>query len=144
MFDRRRGFTLLELLVLLGLLGVVVLASIPHASAMRSALELRSAALRVASELTRARYGALAEGRAWWVRIVDESTLEVGPEGGATTRSRLPGQSRFVASTSGGDVRFQPNGWGENATFTIGRGAGRRSVVVNQRGRVEMRLEDAS
>ncbi len=144
MVDRRRGFTLLELLVLLGVLGIVALASAPHVAAMRSALELRAASLRVASEMTRARYGALAEGRTWWVRVVDATTLEVEPEGGDATRARLPGQTRFVASTSGGDVRFRPNGWGENATFTLGARGERRRVVVNQRGRIEVRPGDAS
>ena len=144
MVDRVRGVTLLELLVVLGLFAVLAGVAAPHVSGMTGALELRSGALRVASALTRARFAALAHGQAWWVRVVDESTFEVGPEGASASRTRLPGRVRFLGATSGGDVRFRPNGWADNATFTLGRDHDARSVVVNQRGRVTVRDGGAS
>ncbi len=139
MVEGTRGVTLLELLVLLGLLAVLAGAAAPYVATMMGGLELRSAALRVAGALTSARYASLADGRPWWVRVVDETTFEVGAEGADFARTRLPGRVRFLAATSGGHVRFRPTGWAENATFTLGSDEGQRRVVVNQRGRVSVR-----
>lgn len=139
MVDRMRGVTLLELLVVLGLFGVFAGAATPYFAAMRSGLEARSSALRVAGALTRARFGALAENHAWRVRVVGPSTLEVGREGAPPAVERLAGRARFLSFTSGGDVRFRPDGWAENATFTVVSGREVRRVVVNQRGRVSVR-----
>ena len=136
--DRTRGVTLLELLVF-GLLSLFAGAAVPQLSSMMGMLELRAGALRMASALTRARFAALAHGEPWWVRVVGPSAFEVGPEGIAPVRTQLPGNVRFVAVTSGGEVRFGPNGWAENATFTLGYAEHERSVVVNQRGRVRLR-----
>jgi len=143
MVDRARGVTLLELLVLLGLFSVLAGAAAPYASQMMGALELRAGALRVASGFSRARFAALAHGRPWRVRVVGPAAFEVGAEGEEPGRIALPGRVRFVGATSGGDVRFRPNGWAENATFTLGRGNEMRAVVVNQRGRVTVRAGDA-
>lgn len=139
MVDRRRGVTLLELLVLLGLFGVLAGAAVPYVSPMVRALEVRAGAIRVASALTRARVAALANGRPWSVRVVGPSTFEIGGEGAPAERTQLPASVRFLAVTSGGEVRFRPNGWAENATFTLGAEGEVRRVVVNQRGKVTVR-----
>jgi len=139
MVDRHRGFTLLELLVLLGLFGVLAGAASVYVSPMVRGLEVRTGAVRVASALTRARVAALADGRPWSVRVVGPSTLEIGEEGAPAQRTELPSRVRFLSVTSGGDVRFRPNGWAENATFTIGSEDEVRRVVVNQRGRISVR-----
>lgn len=137
--DRTRGVTLLELLALLAVLAVLVGTVAPHMRGMMGGLELRAGTLRLASALTRARYAALAHGRDWWVRVVDEASFESGPDGAGASRTRLPAGVRFVSATSGGEVRFRPNGWADNATFTLGRGPSERAVVVNQRGRITVR-----
>jgi len=142
--DRTRGVTLLELLVVLALLGAAAGVAAPHVYGMMERLEVRAGALRVASAFTRARLAALAHGRPWRVRIVDARTLTVGPDGAPARRVHLPGAVRFVGATSGGEVRFRPNGWAENATFTLGRGPRARSVVVNQRGRITVRSAGGS
>ncbi len=137
--DGQRGVTLLELLVLLGALGVVVGSATPWTAGLLRQLETRSGAVRVASALTRARYGALAEGRSWTVRVLDERTFEVGPLETRRERQALPQSVRFLDVNSGGDVRFSSGGGAENATFVIGNAVARRVVVVNQRGRVSVR-----
>lgn len=133
------GVTLLELLVALGLFGVLVGTAAPYVSTIRASLEVRSSALRVAAALRRARVAALSEGRAWSVRVVDGTSFDVGADGGGAARTRLAGRARFVSATSGGDVRFRPSGWAENATLVVGIEDDVRRVVVNQRGRVVIR-----
>lgn len=139
---RACGTTLLELLVVLGLIALVLAAVSPRMGDVLAAAELRSGALRLSSALTRARFAALAQGSPWLVRVVDERSFTVGSPAGVD-HIRLPGLVRIVATTSGGDVRFQPNGWAENATFTLEHHGRVRRVVVNQRGRVVVGAAEA-
>jgi hypothetical protein len=60
----------------------------------------------------------------------------VAPLGEERPAEPLPAGTFVAAATSGGDVRFSAAGLADNATFTLGAGALRRRVVVNQRGRV--------
>ena len=142
MLFRTRGTTLLELLVVLGLLSVVLGTVSPRLSEVLAGVELRSGAWRLSSALMRARFGALAHGNIWSVAVTDPSAFEVGSVAGVE-RISLPGRVRFLRATSGGEVRFRPNGGAENATFTLGHGARTRAVVVNQRGRVSVGGERA-
>ena len=139
LWSTEQGFTLLEVLVVLSILAILAGSAWPRVAALRQGLEVRSATLIVASLLTRARYAAMAKGRAWYVRVASPSTLEVGPVDGVLVPTTLPPGASVLGATSGGDVRFRPNGSAENATFRIGRDAVERWVVVNQRGRVSVR-----
>ena len=135
----RSGFTLLELVLVLALLAVMAGVAAPGLAAFQGGLELRSGAMRVASALLRARMGALADGAPWELRVIGPSSFEVGPEGSEPGQEILPGGVVFARVTSGGDVRFQPTGRADNATFTLARSGQEREVVVNQRGRISLR-----
>lgn len=139
-----RGVTLLELLVTLAVIGLMAGAAWPRLTAMGAGLELRAGIIRLASAFLRARTAALARGRAWEVRVVDDRTFVVGAVGEDGVRTELPPGVRFVRSTAGGVVRFSPSGGAGNATLVLAAGGLRRSVVVNQRGRVSVRAETPS
>jgi prepilin-type N-terminal cleavage/methylation domain-containing protein len=134
-----RGVTLLELLVTLAVIGLMAVAAWPRLTAMGAGLELRAGVMRLASAFLRARTAALARGRAWEVRVLDDRTFAVGAVGEAAVRTELPPGVRFVRSTAGGVVRFSPSGRAGNATLVLAASGLRRSVVVNQRGRVSVR-----
>jgi type II secretory pathway pseudopilin PulG len=135
---------LLEAVVVLGLAAVLSATVAPSISVMMGGLELRAAAVQLASALVRARVAALGEGRPWRVRVSDSrSSFEVGPLDGPLVAESLPGNVRFSRATSGGEVLLAPTGWAENATFTLERSGREREVVLNQRGRVTLRAEVA-
>ena len=144
MVDDVRGVTLLELVVLLGVLSILGGLASPKFAGALEGLELHSGALRVVAELRRARHGALAEGRVWALRRIDARTFSVGPQDGPQRTISLPARVRFTATTSGGEVLFRPGGWAENATFEVGLNGSFRAVVVNQRGRISLRRESGS
>lgn len=86
----RRGFSLLELAILLVIMGVVLAIAMPRwqASVDRHRTEL--AARRVASEIDLARTRAIQQGRAWVVQAQSSSeTLEIAAKGDASTASRI-------------------------------------------------------
>jgi len=136
-----RGVTLLDVLVTLGIAAVIAASAAPRVFDLLGGLELRAGAMRVSSAFVRARLAALSEARTWVVRTAGDHTIEIGPLDEEATREDLPGLVRFARATSGGEVRFAPSGWAENATFTVARGDRERAVTVNQRGRVTLREE---
>lgn len=131
-----RGASLVETVLVLAVTGIVAGAAWPHVGALLDVIELRSASVRLAAALARGRTAALAEGRAWRLRVDGLSRFVLAPLDGDAAPETLPGHTFFASTTSGGDVRFFPSGLADNATFTLGAGEARRRVVVNQRGRL--------
>ncbi len=135
----RAGFTLLELVAGLAVLGALVVASVLGASAALSGVRLRAACVQLFSAFVRAREAAMAEGRTWEVRRVTERVIAVGPSGAPPVEEALPEGTRLASATAGGRVRFAVSGTADNATFVLESGAAeQRRVVVNQRGRVTL------
>lgn len=130
------GWSLVELLIGFALLAIVAVAVAPTFSAALGGLHLRAAAVQLGAALVRGRAGALAEGRAWQLRVIDAAAYGLGPAGGEESREALPGGAAFASVTSGGTVRFAPSGTAENATFILTLAGLERRVVVNQRGRI--------
>jgi len=131
------GLTLLETVVVLALAATLCGAAAPYAAGVLAELELRDAAVRVAAALVRGRSAALRDGRTWVV-VAAGRTLSLGPVGDEGERETLPRRVEIAASTSGGEVRFSPNGMAENATFIVAVDGRSRRVIVNQRGRVTL------
>ncbi len=128
---------MVEVVLTLTFFAIVTAAAAPSIVAARTGVELRSAALGLVGAMVRARRGALAEGRSWQVRV-REYRVDLIPAGVGGSSELLAGGARLVAATSGGDVRFFPDGLAENATFTLELAGQRRSVIVNQRGRLRV------
>lgn len=134
----RAGFTLLELVAALAVLGATVAAVVLGASAALAGVRLRAASVQLFSAFVRAREAAMAEGRTWEVRRVSERVIAVGPSGATPVEEALPDGTRLASATAGGRVRFAVSGTADNATFVLEGGAEQRRVVVNQRGRVTL------
>ncbi|MEM1413096.1 MAG: GspH/FimT family pseudopilin [Pseudomonadota bacterium] len=61
--DRARGFTLLELLVTLTVMGLLMVTAVPAYRSFSQNLELRASAQRLASDFLYARHAAMDRGR---------------------------------------------------------------------------------
>ena len=130
------GLTVFELLVCLAVGGILAGLAAPQFAEMRADWELRTAGLRVVGELIRARASAPGARGGSAVRV-EEGGLSVRA-GVMHRRVALPA-GVDISLNSGGDVRFSPHGLAENATFRLRNRAGERLVVVNQRGRIQVR-----
>lgn len=132
---RHAGFTLLELLVVLAIIGLALSVVIPNFAAS-SATELRSAARMVAAGLRGAREEALSRQQPVALSLdLDAYTMGLDPggptaEGGPPAR-QLPDTLRyklFVARSElfgerSGRIRFFPDGSSTGGRVTLSTGA---------------------
>lgn len=130
-----KGFTLLELLVVLALFALALLVVPPMFSSGAPQVELKSTARVFASQLRRARSQAIArnaevtfeldvEGRRY--RLVGDGATGTVPEG--LTLSLVTAESERIGS-SRGSIRFYPDGSSTGGRITLGRGE--RSYLVD-------------
>ncbi len=141
--SRVLGFTLLELMMVVGLLGVVMAGSALVWPRFEAALRLDAAAHALAADLHDARVLAIASAaraRLTFVRGAASYRVERADEMGAfhpTAERVLPRGVRIADANSGGDLVFSARGNAENGTVVlVDRRGLHASVRLNQRGRV--------
>ncbi|HZP42897.1 MAG TPA: GspH/FimT family protein [Candidatus Binatia bacterium] len=134
-----QGFTLLESLVTVGLAAALAGLGLVRIPELASGLRLAGAARTLATTLRLARGRALAIGAPVEVRFdVAASAIEVVGAEPEPARRPLPGGVAFAAVPVRARIRFGGLGTAENGTVVLAAGGRRRSVVVNQRGRVRV------
>ena len=137
----RRGITLAELLLGLGLMSVLATMGAVQVPRFLAALRVPLAARRLATDLHVARATAVARNARARI-IFTTGGYRVRYERGdpRETHTALPDTVRIVAVPRSGTLRFWPTGTVDNGTIVLAATAGgRRAVVVNQRGRVSVR-----
>ncbi len=142
-FTQRAAFSLLELVVTLGVVGIMTGTAALVWPRVDAAMQLDSGLHQVAADLQAARTLAVASARR--VRMVftagaDRYWREQADDRGAYHRDLdrpLPRGIRVVAVNSGGSFVFSPRGQAENGTITLADRRGTaRALRLNQRGRI--------
>jgi Tfp pilus assembly protein FimT len=132
-----RGSTLLEALAGLALASTIAGLGVPRVVALAESAGLAGTSRVLATALRLARERALGGGvpvevrfdvaaRRWTVQVAGR-VLDAQALASPVTFAAVPARQRIV---------FGALGTADNATVTLAAGARRRSVVVNQRGRV--------
>jgi len=127
---RNKGFTLVELMVVLIILAALAALAAPSFSRTIVSARLRASAAEVRATFARARALAIAGGRERFV-VFDLKKGEYGLDNDAT-RSGFPEPVRLTGvrlageSMEGGDavVRFFPDGTAEEAEVSVASGDG--------------------
>jgi prepilin-type N-terminal cleavage/methylation domain-containing protein len=157
-FRNLRGFTLLELLLVIVLLGILGGLASLQVAPLLSRTRLDRGAKQVATDLQAVKMKAIAQNRSFRVTfrpdtrdyVVDKSengswqrhaldTHDPGANNDALVV--LPPGVNITAVNSGGDVTFVPRGYVDaGITITLGTATGveRKRVVVNLAGRVRI------
>jgi len=152
------GFTVVELVVILILLGILGNVAFLQLKPLLAQARLNSGARQVASDLQVVRMKAIAQNRRFRVTFQpDAGEYVVDRENGSSwsrlilhghTAEQVEGASlvlplgvSITAVNSGGDVIFVPRGHvdsGISITLTSLSGAGTKRVIVNLAGRVRI------
>jgi len=141
-FHRSRGFTFLELLAVLALLGIGVSGLLPAARRWRDRMAVVGAREEVVGLFHRARVVAVARGEATILLTAPEPRVELWSQGELLDASSLGQAHRVVLTLSRGvprvEIRFDPLGLGRVASQTLRfrRGEETTILVVSSLGRV--------
>jgi general secretion pathway protein H len=124
-----RGFTLIEMIVVLAILAVAVGLVMPLFGQRGSGVELAAAAARLRAAMTEARATAIAEGRPVVLR---------GDRAGGYW---LDGRHREFETDAGGRLRILTGGNAQIAFFPSGGSSGGRVVVQGPYSRREIAVD---
>ena len=129
------GFTLVEVLIVIVVMGFVLAIAAPRIGAIREGMELDAAAQQLAGDLGRARIEAIRRNQAVSLRKIGTGSYDIDFLGtralrGAAVLSGAPDSVRFAS--------FGPPVSGPTQ-FTVTLGARSRVVDVNAAGYIEVR-----
>jgi len=136
---QKRGYTLLEMLVVASLLAMLGAAGLDFLHRNRELLDLRFAVQAFTGELARARTTAIVCGMPIEVEIQEDmrsSNLKLSGSGREFAFLTLPGELRFLARP-GKRIVFHGTGTcAPSGTFILGGGRVSAKVVVSIMGRI--------
>jgi len=122
----QRGFTLVELMVLVGIIGLVAAIAVPSFSGYMRANRIDATADMIASDMALARAMAVAQGRVMRFEGAATGYLITDPLGGNVLRDRTyEGSVQMLAPP---DINFFP--WGAAETMVVVLDDGERQMQV--------------
>lgn len=138
----KNGFTLVELMLALAVLGLATGIALPRAAELRNSLLVEREASRIVAAHRRARISALASGRSA-VLSVSATSLRIRLAADTADLWRSSGPEAEGVALAGSERRmtFSPLGYTtglSNATLRLTRGRAQRTVVVSRLGRVRV------
>lgn len=138
----KKGYTLMELLVTIGLSAVIAAIALPVAPKLVAQYQIRGVTSQIGFELARARMQAVAQNRAVRLRFAEqggyyfvERSLDDGSFGTTVASVRLP--NGVTISTDSADVTFDTRGLADaELTLDITKGDSHLTLSMNILGRV--------
>ena len=136
-----RGFTILELLAMMGLLAILFAIGVPMFATARHGVALDSAQESVASVLLRARWAAITSGTTRTVALPSTSKISIRNSGGTELFSVDLGAYSVTIASAGAPFSFDTRGFLSPATavtFTLTNAkSATKTVTVTPLGKIQ-------
>ena len=143
------GFTLMELILVVAIMGIMAAIAIPAFMGFLPGMRLNGAARQVMSDLMDARMEAVKQNHEFKVfflnnheyKILDDNDNDGIDDGGAETSRTVDIQDNYsdVTLSDTGDPVFGPKGTAPSlSTITLQNSSGSKSVSVSIAGRVKI------
>jgi prepilin-type N-terminal cleavage/methylation domain-containing protein len=146
----RYGFTLVETLIVVVLLGLIVLIGFPKISAAMGKSDLRSARTTMVNLVATARAASVQANRLTWIKfegnsayVIARPRLTVGGAGDVDTIGTvhdLNGQYKVGVTASTDSIQFDPRGFGAwtggDVSIVLSRGDHYETINIDGLGRV--------
>jgi type II secretion system protein H len=134
--NANRGFTLVEMMVLIGILGLVAVIAVPSFSGFMRANRIDTASDQLSSDLALARSIAVSQSQVIFFEGFETNYRISNPTSGRVIRERdYPDEVRLAADVA---INFFPWGAAEAATLDLNNGHEGRQLLVLPTGIVEV------
>jgi prepilin-type N-terminal cleavage/methylation domain-containing protein len=137
----RRGFTLIEMAIVLVVLGIVAGISAPHLSGYVDRLAVRRAADETAAFFNRARIAAVYRAVRMRIAFASDSLTAIAEGAADSVAWKAPGPARYGVglTASRPEIMLYPNGLGlgaANTKLVFRRGVAADSLTISRLGRL--------
>ena len=145
----QRGFTLVELLVVVAVIGIITVTATPLFLSFLDAQQTRGAAQQVATLLNQARQLAIANNTSYRVEVdvagnrlrfvrTSDNSPWTGPGTDAQGYRKLENQARLTAVTANPTFNSLGTAGGGTITTRNAHGSSSRNVIVSSSGRIRI------
>jgi type IV fimbrial biogenesis protein FimT len=135
-----RGFTVLQLVATLGIIGALLAAALPNIASVTRIYPVRSGARQVYSDLQNARMAAVTENRPYTFTVLDSGSYAVQAGSDAPLTIPLAAASSGVSISAPSAIGFDSRGTATTATsVTVANSSGDTvAVAVSPAGRIRI------
>ena len=138
----RQGFSLIELLLVLAVMGILLSLALPRLAVILDSIEVQTAAARLVAAHQRARMMAVTGGRVLVLSVrADSLIISTRADAASLWSQSGPAQAGVALEGAARQFTFSPEGLTlglSNATLRLRRGSATRAVVVSRLGRVRI------
>jgi prepilin-type N-terminal cleavage/methylation domain-containing protein len=132
----RKGFTLVELIVMIGIFGLLVTMAMPSVSRYVRSNRLATSTERMAADIQMVRTMSIANGRIYRLAVTPGGYQIIDPVSGDVIRDRqFDGNVQLGAAAT---IHFFPWGMADAAVFNLQNGCGARMINLLPTGIVEV------
>ena len=141
----RAGFTVAELMVTIGVMGILTAIALPRFLATLPGLRLSDAARQVATDLQQLRMKAIAQNIPYQITFATSTYVLQRCSGSCTDDSGAIALPQGITVTAPTAPQFQPRGTAAaSATITLSNGSEQTFVCVRTVGRISIQATTCS